>query len=106
MAKKRHISADLLKALNYSSAEEAALDMILLSARSRYAEFSQEVKQFEAKYQMSFEDFQRMVDVRMNEENFEQEEDLMVWKFAKEGAAYWRENIDELEGAAGSRGCR
>jgi len=48
--KKLTIAAELLEALHYTSAEEAALDMLLLSARSRYAEFTQEVQQFQEKY--------------------------------------------------------
>jgi len=102
MRKETKIPADLLKALNYSSAEEAALEMLLLSAQSKYAEFSQEVKRFEENYGMNFEDFQRMVEMRVNEEVFEQEEDLMAWKFAKEAAEYWRNLIEELGHAAGS----
>jgi hypothetical protein len=100
MRKKRKIPADLLKALNYASTEEAALDMILLSARSRYSEFSQEIKRFEAKYQMDFETFRQAVEAQMNEERFEQDEDLMAWKFAQEAAEYWRRKIEELERAA------
>ncbi|HWR21340.1 MAG TPA: hypothetical protein VN444_05705 [Verrucomicrobiae bacterium] len=100
MRKKQKISTEVLRALNYSSPEEAALDMIFLSARSRYSEFSQEVRQFEEKYHMDIETFQRTADVRVREENFGQEEDLMAWKFAKEAAEYWRQKIEELERAA------
>lgn len=101
-SKKPTITAELLEALHYSSAEEAALDMLLLSARSRYAEFTQEVKQFEAKYQMNFITFQRLVETRVNEENFEQEEDLMAWKFAQDAAVYWQQKTEELKRAAGA----
>lgn len=101
MRKKTKISADLLKALNYSSAEEAALDMMILSARSRYVEFRQEVRQFEGKYGMDFDTFQKRVEARVNEEDFQQEEDLMAWKFAQEATEYWRQRVEELEHAAG-----
>jgi len=94
------IPKDLLKALNYSSPEEAALEMVLLTARSRYAEFRQEVKRFEEKYGMRLEEFERMVAQRVDEEDFEQEEDLMAWKFAQQAADYWREKIEELGRAA------
>lgn len=100
MRKKAKISDDLLKALNYSSAAEAALDMILLCARSRFSEFIQEAKRFGQKYQMDFEAFQKMVEARVDEEDFEQEEDMMAWKFAEEAAEYWRQKIEELERAA------
>lgn len=101
MRKKTKMSAELLKALNYSSMEEAALDIMILSARSKYAEFRQEAKQFEEKYGMDFVPFQRTVEARINKEDFEQEEDLMAWKFAQEAADYWRQRIEELERAAG-----
>jgi hypothetical protein len=101
MHKRKKMPADLLKALNYTSVEEAALDIMSLSARSKYAEFHQEVKRLEEKYRMSFAAFQRIVEARVNEEDFEQEEDLMAWKFAQEATDYWRHKIEELEHAAG-----
>jgi hypothetical protein len=101
MRKKAKMPADLLKALNYTSAEEAALDMLFLSARPKYAEFHQEVKRFEVKYGMTLAAFQGVAEARVNEEDFEQEEDLMAWKFAQEAADYWRHKIEELEHAAG-----
>jgi hypothetical protein len=100
--KKSTITAELLEALHYASAEEAALDILLLSTRSRYAEFTQEVQQFEAKYQMDFAAFQRLVETRVNAEDFEQEEDLMAWKFAQDAAAYWQQKTEELKRAAGA----
>ena len=42
-----------------------------------------------------------MVETRVNEEDFQQEVDLMAWKFAQEAADYWRHKIEELEHAAG-----
>jgi hypothetical protein len=96
------IAAELLEALHYTSTEEAALDMLLLSAGSRCAEYSQEVQQFEAKYHMDFATFQRLVETRVNEEEFVQEEDLMAWKFAQDAANYWRQKTEELKRAAGT----
>ena len=100
--KKPTIATELLEALHYTSTEEAALDMLLLLARSRCAEYSQEVQQFEAKYHMDFATFQRLVETRVNEEDFAQEEDLMAWKFAQDAADYWRQKTEELKRAAGA----
>jgi hypothetical protein len=83
-------------------ATEAALDMVLLSARSKYSEFSQEVKRFEEKYQMDFDALQKLLDARVSEETFEQEEDLMAWGFATEAADYWQRKVEELKRAAGA----
>jgi hypothetical protein len=101
MHKRKKMPADLLKALNYTSVEEAALDIMSLSARSKYAEFQQEVKRFEAKYEMNFAAFRKLVAARANDEDFEQEEDQMAWKFAQEATDYWRHKIEEVEHAAG-----
>jgi hypothetical protein len=60
------------------------------------------VKQFEAKYQMGFANFQRMIETRLNAEDFEQEDDLMAWKFAQDAADYWRQTSEELQRAAGA----
>jgi hypothetical protein len=100
--KKPTIAAEILEALHYTSAEEAALDMLLLSAQSRYAEFMQETKQFQEKYQMDFVTFQHLVETRMNAEDFVQEEDLMAWKFSQDAAAYWQQKTEELKRAAGA----
>ncbi len=76
--------------------------MLRLSARSRYAEFTQEVQQFQAKYQMDFATFQRLVEARMQAEDCAQEDDVMAWKFAQDAAAYWRQKTEELKRAAGT----
>ena len=102
MRKKAKIRADLLKALNYSSPDEAALEMLLLSARSKYSEFRQEAQRFQEKYGMDFDAFQRTIEAQVNEEFFEQEEDLMAWKFAQDAAEYWRQKVEELEHVAGT----
>ena len=91
------ISLDLLSSLHYSNIEEAGLDMLLLSAQSNYSEFFNEVRCFEEKYRMKFEEFQKMLEQKQNEEDFEQEDDLMTWKFAQESAQYWKEKIEELK---------
>jgi hypothetical protein len=95
------IAAALLEALHYTSTEEAALDMLLLSARSRCTEYSLEVQQFEAKYPLDFATFQRLVETRENEEDFAQAEDLIAWRFAQDATDYWRQKTEELKLAAG-----
>lgn len=93
------LSSELLQALNYSSVEEAALEMMRLS--SRYAELCQEVKRFAEKYGQTLTVAQQAVAEKVNDEDFEQEEDLMAWQFAHEAAEYWRQMIERLEHAAG-----
>lgn len=68
--------------------------MMRLSARSRYAEFCQEVKRFEEKYGQTFTVAQQAVAEKVNAEDFAQEEDLRAWQFAQEEAEYWRQLIE------------
>ena len=95
--KTTRISSELLSSLHYSNIEEAGIDMLLLSAQSNYSEFSNDVRFFEDKYHMKFEDFQQMLEQKVENEEFEQEDDLMAWKFAHESAQYWKEKIVELK---------
>jgi len=91
------ISLELLSSLHYSNIEEAGLDMLLLSAQSKYSEFSNEARFFENKYHMKFAEFQKMVEKKVEDEDFEQEDDLMTWKFAHESAQYWKKKVEELK---------
>ena len=95
--KTTRISSELLSSLHYSNIEEAGIDMLLLSSQSNYSEFSNDVRLFEDKYNMKFEDFQKMLEQKVENEEFEQEDDLMAWKFAQESAQYWKEKIVELK---------
>lgn len=38
-----------------------------------------------------------MLEHKVENEDFEQEDDLMAWKFAQESAQYWKEKIEELK---------
>ncbi|OQY12380.1 MAG: hypothetical protein B6I30_04960 [Desulfobacteraceae bacterium 4572_187] len=56
--KTTRIISELLSSLHYSNIEEAGIDMLLLPAQSNYSEFSNDVRLFEDKHHMKFEDFQ------------------------------------------------
>ena len=90
------INSEILGSFHYSSIEEAGLDMLMLSAQAKYAEYLLEDKQFEEKYRMPFLSFQNQIEQKINQENFEQEDDLMAWRFAYEGLQYWAKKIEEL----------
>lgn len=88
--------AELLHSLHYTNIEEAGYEMLLLSAQSNYAEYLSETLKFEKKYQMIFKEFQKKMEETLYEENFDEEDDYMDWKFAKDGVCYWQEKITEL----------
>lgn len=86
---------DILKDLGITE-EQAARDYALLNASQKLAEFDQDCKAFENKYKMSFQEFEKKIQSYDNE-IFEEEDDYLSWKFAKEGAEYWRKKIELLK---------
>ncbi|MFZ0456475.1 MAG: hypothetical protein WCE54_19605 [Ignavibacteriaceae bacterium] len=75
---------------------QAVRDYALLNSSQKAAEFEQDCKVFENKYKMSFQEFENKLR-SVDEEVFEKEDDYLEWKFAAEGAAYWREKIEQLK---------
>ncbi len=93
------IPQDVLDALNYSNTDEVALNTVRLEARSNISQYRDEVEQFKDKYDMGFEEFKETLESKINEEDFEEEEDLMEWKFAKDFLTYWKDRLESLEHA-------
>ncbi len=87
--------ATVLKELGITK-HRAVRDFALLNASQKAAEFAQEIEAFERKYHMPFAKFQSRLQSQ-NEEVFEEEDDFLAWKFAVDGAAYWREKIKQLK---------
>lgn len=96
----RSIPEDVLEALDYSNTDDIALDHVLLEAKAKCSEYREEVKRFEEHYGLDFEEFKDRIETKENDEDFEEEEDLMAWKFAVESLEYWEERVDLLEDAA------
>ena len=94
---KNKIFAETLKALNYHDEREAAIDLTILSVSARYAEFFDECQRYEKKYGIEYSEFEKRISNKENEEDFAEEDDLMAWKFAKEGAEFWLNKLGELK---------
>jgi hypothetical protein len=75
---------------------DAAREFAHLIASQKLADFAQECKTFERKYGMSFAEFEKKLRSR-EDEVFEEEDDYLVWKFASEGRAFWREKLSLLQ---------
>jgi hypothetical protein len=85
----------VLKDLGISK-KHAIREYALLNASHKAVEFEQECKAFQSKYKMSFQEFENLLRSR-DEEILEQEDDYLAWKFAVEGAAYWREKSEQIK---------
>ena len=95
--KTQPIDSELLSSLHYGSLEEAGREMICMQAESKVNEYRSEVQRFEAKYDASFEEVRQNAERRKHTEDFEEEDDLMAWRFAQENLRYWREKLREIE---------
>lgn len=78
------------------SEKGAIREFALLTASQKLAEFNQECAALRHKYNMTFSEFEHKIK-SSTEEIFTEEEDYMAWKFAEEGAAYWREKVERLK---------
>ena len=95
--KTQPIDSELLSSLHYGSLEEAGREMICLQAESKVNEYRSEVERFEAKYGGSVEQVQERANAREHEEDFEEEDDLMAWRFARENLQYWRNKLRDIK---------
>ena len=90
------IGRDILTLLHYDSFEAAGREMVYLSARSKLSRYRAEEQQYEIKYGLGFDEFRLRVESKQNEEDFEEEDDLMSWRFAHETAGYLTQKVQEL----------
>jgi hypothetical protein len=88
-------TAAILRELGVTE-QHAVREFALRNASQKAAELSLEIEALERKYRMSFAEFERRLQ-SLDEEVFEEEDDFLAWKFAVEGAAYWREKIEQLQ---------
>lgn len=78
------------------SEQGAIRSFALLNASQKLAEFNQECAAFRHKYNARFIEFEQRIKSPA-EEIFTEEEDYMAWKFAEDGALYWREKAEQLK---------
>lgn len=86
---------NLLKELAIKDIPELIKDSLTTEILCKISDFSDEVKHFEEKYNMSFVEFNK--EYETNEENFEKYDDLMAWEFAYQGKEYWQAKLKELK---------
>lgn len=90
---------EILEALNYHNEKDVVLDLAILSASTKYAEFSEECQRFEQKYGIEYNEFEEKISHKEYKEDFEEEDSLMAWKFAKDGFDFWSKRLEELKRA-------
>ena len=90
---KKYISA--LKIIN-SNVVDALSEFIMLNLSKKISEFNAECEAFKTKYAKDFNSFEKQLKEKINEENFEQEDDYMEWKFAEESKSFLQKKLKEI----------
>ena len=88
--------AETLKNLHVTP-EEAALGFAVKRIQEKIHVFQSEMAAFEAKYQMSFEDFSKRMESRKNEEIFEESDDWNDWRSSIELSKSYQRELEKLE---------
>ncbi|MBS3764001.1 MAG: hypothetical protein KGZ25_11945 [Planctomycetes bacterium] len=91
------VDNEVLSTLHYSSLEDAGREMVYLQAESKVSEYRAEVERFRKKYGASFDKLKRTIEEQTGEEDFELEDDLLAWRFARDSLEYWQTKLKELK---------
>jgi len=86
---------DIVRELEFSGIEDLIKDTVMTEITCRVSNFSDEVDHFEKKYGKQFQSFS--TEYEQGEEDFGKYDDLMAWRFAQEGKAYWENKLKELQ---------
>ena len=85
-----------LKALNCTP-DIAVKEFVLMHLSERLSIFSNESKSFEHKYGLAFPDFEKKILSRKDEENFDEYDDYMAWKFADEQISLLTKKLEAVK---------
>jgi hypothetical protein len=83
-------SEAIITQLGFKDIKSFIKNQALMMIRAKQDKYDSENKFFERKYNMSFDEFQKKLNEQKGSENFEEEDDLLDWRFA-------REALDNLE---------
>jgi hypothetical protein len=87
--------AETLKHLRISP-EDAARAFAMVQIQDKIRDYETEMRAFEAKYRMSFEDFSVYMEARKNEEIFEESDDWNDWRSSIELSLRYKQHFEQL----------
>jgi hypothetical protein len=92
-------SESIISQFGFKDLKSFVKNQALLMLMAKIEKYVAENNRFEAKYAMSFKEFQAKIEGLENEEVFEEEDDYLDWRFAKEAADRLIRQKQELENA-------
>lgn len=89
----KYVSA--LKTFNLK-VEDALSEFIILNLSKKISEFRNECEMYEKKYGIDFIEFKNRIKEKINDEDFEEEDDYLAWKFAYKSRSLWKKRLEEI----------
>jgi hypothetical protein len=90
---------EILKEAGISSEVEALKNQAWMITLAKIEKYQAEINQYQKKYNINFEGFKKQLLNRRNEEDFEQEDDYLDWRFAQEALKIWQERREIIGNA-------
>jgi len=84
-----------LKTFNLN-VEHALSEFIILNLSKKISEFRNECEMFEKKYEIDFKEFENRIKEKINDEDFEEDDDYLAWKFADESRSLLKKRLEEI----------
>ena len=93
------ISEGIINQLGFKDIKSFIKNQAVLMMMAKIDKYESEDKCFERKHKMSFEDFRNKIEETKEKEDFEEEDDYLDWRFAKEVLEGLRRQKQALEDA-------
>jgi hypothetical protein len=93
------ISEGIIGQLGFKDIKSFVKNQALMMMMAKMDKYESENKFFERKYRMSFEAFRNKIEEKEEKENFEEEDDYLDWRFAREVMEGLRRQKQALEHA-------
>ncbi|MHC1632049.1 MAG: hypothetical protein ACXQT4_07195 [Methanotrichaceae archaeon] len=83
----------------FKDEKDALKSLVLDQAASMISHFDSLIKEMRAKYDMSFEEFEKYIKSRKGSESFDEWDDFIIWESYESAREYWIGVEASLKGA-------
>ena len=83
--------SDMVKAGLYKDEQEALQRLVHDQAEQKIDNYGKKIAEMEQKYKMEFSTFEKNINARIGEENFEEWDDFIIWESYVKAYRYWKQ---------------
>jgi hypothetical protein len=88
----------LVKEGLFKNEKDALKSLVLDQASSKIRHFDTKIREMQAKYKVSFEEFKEHIESRKKSESFEEWDDFIIWESYESARRYWADVEARLKG--------